>query len=214
MNKKNFLYIGISVVVLGIVASLIFSQYNNDSGINSGTLSELNFTYVDSNAKLKESLESNGVSMSSTVKLSTIKDIEKYCSFFGDKTIQEQVEYCTSTELHDADGAFLGNIHMVGSKNLPKIVLVVIQTNPFFQNLDEIKSVYDIVIENLVCDCWADVKPSQIETVGDWVDTMKDFHTSDVKPTSQSSLSIRGMNLEMELTTNTEGYLWKLIISR
>jgi hypothetical protein len=201
------------VAVLAIAVSLSFSLFNNDSELIPESLPELKFTYLESNAKLKESLASYGISMSSPVKLSTIKDIEKFCSFFADKNKQDQVDYCTSTELRDSDGEFLGNIHMVGSRNMPKIVLVLIQTDPFMQDLDEIKSVYDVVIENLVCDCWEDVKPSEIETVSDWVDRQKDFHTSDVKPTSKSNLSIMGMSLQMELTTNTEGYLWKLLIS-
>ena len=213
MHKKKFLYIGISVAVLAIAVSLSFSLFNNDSELIPESLPELKFTYLESNAKLKESLASHGISMSSPVKLSTIKDIEKFCSFFADKNKQDQVDYCTSTELRDSDGEFLGNIHMVGSRNMPKIVLVLIQTDPFMQDLDEIKSVYDVVIENLVCNCWEDVKPSEIETVSDWVDRQKDFHTSDVKPTSKSNLSIMGMSLQMELTTNTEGYLWKLLIS-
>jgi hypothetical protein len=201
------------VAVLAIAVSLSFSLFNNDSELIPESLPELKFTYLESNAKLKESLASHGISMSSPVKLSTIKDIEKFCSFFADKNKQDQVDYCTSTELRDSDGEFLGNIHMVGSRNMPKIVLVLIQTDPFMQDLDEIKSVYDVVIENLVCNCWEDVKPSEIETVSDWVDRQKDFHTSDVKPTSKSNLSIIGMSLQMELTTNTEGYLWKLLIS-
>jgi hypothetical protein len=201
------------VAVLAIAVSLSFSLFNNDSELIPESLPELKFTYLESNAKLKESLASHGISMSSPVKLSTIKDIEKFCSFFADKNKQDQVDYCTSTELRDSDGEFLGNIHMVGSRNMPKIVLVLIQTDPFMQDLDEVKSVYDVVIENLVCDCWEDVKPSEIETVSDWVDRQKDFHTSDVKPTSKSNLSIMGMSLQMELTTNTEGYLWKLLIS-
>jgi hypothetical protein len=213
VHKKKFLYIGISVAVLAIAVSLSFSLFNNDSELIPESLPELKFTYLESNAKLKESLASHGISMSSPVKLSTIKDIEKFCSFFADKNKQDQVDYCTSTELRDSDGEFLGNIHMVGSRNMPKIVLVLIQTDPFMQDLDEIKSVYDVVIENLVCNCWEDVKPSEIETVSDWVDRQKDFHTSDVKPTSKSNLSIMGMSLQMELTTNTEGYLWKLLIS-
>ncbi|MEX0640813.1 MAG: hypothetical protein WD018_08340 [Nitrosopumilaceae archaeon] len=213
MHKKKFLYIGIPVAVLALAVSLSFSLFNNDAELIPETLPELNFTYVDSNAKLKESLALHGISMSSLVKLSTIKDIEKFCSFFADKNKQDQVDYCTSTELRDSDGEFLGNIHMVGSRNMPKIVLVLIQTDPFMQDLDEIKSVYDVVIENLVCNCWEDVKPSEIETVSDWVDRYKDFHTSDVKPTSKSNLSIMGISLQMELTTNTEGYLWKLLIS-
>jgi len=213
VHKKKFLYIGISVAVLALAVSLSFSLFNNDAELITESLPELKFTYIESNAKLKESLASHGISMSSPVKLSTIKDIEKFCSFFADKNKQDQVDYCTSTELRDSDGEFLGNIHMVGSRNMPKIVLVLIQTDPFMQDLDEIKSVYDVVIENLVCNCWEDVKPSEIETVSDWVDRQKDFHTSDVKPTSKSNLSIMGMSLQMELTTNTEGYLWKLLIS-
>jgi len=213
VHKKKFLYIGISVAVLAIAVSLSFSLFNNDAELITESLPELKFTYIESNAKLKESLALHGISMSSPVKLSTIKDIEKFCSFFADKNKQDQVDYCTSTELRDSDGEFLGNIHMVGSRNMPKIVLVLIQTDPFMQDLDEIKSVYDVVIENLVCNCWEDVKPSEIETVSDWVDRQKDFHTSDVKPTSKSNLSIMGMSLQMELTTNTEGYLWKLLIS-
>jgi len=201
------------VVVLAIAVSLSFSLFNNDSELVQESLPELKFTYLESNAKLKESLASHSISMSSSVKLSTIKDIEKFCSFFADTNKQDQVEYCTSTELRDSDGKFLGNIHMVGSRNMPKIVLVLIQTDPFMQDLDEIKSVYDVVIENLVCNCWEDVKPSEIETVSDWVDRQKNFHTSDVKPTSKSNLSIMGMSLQIELTTNTEGYLWKLLIS-
>ena len=213
MHKTKFLYIGISVAVLAIAVSLSFSLFDNDSELIPESLPELKFTYLESNAKLKESLASHGISMSSPVKLSTPKDIKKFCTFFADKNMQDQVEYCTSTELRDSDGKFLGNIHLVGSQKMPKIVLAVIQTDPFMQDLDEIKSVYDVVIENLVCNCWEDVKPSEIETVSDWVDRQKDFHTSDVKPTSKSNLSIMGMSLQMELTTNTEGYLWKLLIS-
>jgi len=201
------------VAVLAIAVSLSFSLFNNDSELIPESLPELKFTYIESNAKLKESLASHGISMSSPVKLSTIKDIEEFCSFFADKNKQDQVDYCTSTELRDSDGEFLGNIHMVGSRNMPKIVLVLIQTDPFMQDLDEIKSAYDVVIENLVCNCWEDVKPSGIKTVSDWADRQRDFHTSDVKPTSKSNLSIMGMSLQMELTTNTEGYLWKLLIS-
>ena len=213
MHKKKFLYIGISVAVLAIAVSLSFNLFNNDAELITESLPELKVTYIESNAKLKESLALHGISMSSPVTLSTIKDIEKFCSFFADKNKQDQVDYCTSTELRDSGGEFLGNIHMVGSRNMPKIVLVLIQTDPFMQDLDEIKSVYDVVIENLVCNCWEDVKPSKIGTVSDWVDRQKDFHTSDVKPTSKSNLSIMGMSLQMELTTNTEGYLWKLLIS-
>ena len=47
----------------------------------------------------------------------------------------------------------------------------------------------------------------------DWVDKQRDFHTNDTRPTSTSSLDLMDKNLQMELSTNTEGYLWKLLIS-
>jgi hypothetical protein len=212
MHRKNFLYIGIGVGIFAIIVLFGFG-ISNDVPVQE-SFSELEFTYTDANSKLKENLASYGVSMSSAVTLSTAKDITEFCSFFDDKNIQSQVEYCTSTELRNSEGEFLGNIHIVGSSQMPKIVLAVIQTNPFMKNIDDIKSVFEVVIEDLVCDCWEEVKPGKIETVGSWVDKQREFHTSDSKPTSKSNLRLMEYKLQMELTTNQEGYLWKLIISK
>lgn len=213
MHKKNFLYIGISIVVFAILVSLSFGM-SNDVAIIQESFPELEFTYTDANLKLKESLSTHGVSMSSPIKLGTTKDIVKFCSFFDDENKQTQVEYCTSTELRNSEGEFLGNIHMVGSRQMPKMVLALIQTNPFMKDIDDIKSVFEVVIEDLVCNCWEEVKPGQIETIGSWIDKQREFHTSDTKPTSKSNLSLEGYELQVELTTNQEGYLWKLIISK
>ena len=46
---------------------------------------------------------------------------------------------------------------MVGSPRLPKLVLVLVQADPFVNELPEIKSVFGVVIENLVCKC--DITP-------------------------------------------------------
>ena len=213
VHKKNFLYIGIAVAVFAIIVSISFG-ISNDVTNTQELFQELDFTYTEANSKLKESLSSHGISMSSAVKLGTTKDIEKFCSFFGDENKQTQVEYCTSTELRNSEGEFLGNIHMVGSQQMPKVVLALIQTTPFMKDIDDIKSVFGVVIEDLICDCWEEVKPGQIETIGSWIDNQREFHTSDTKPTSKSNLSLEGYKLQMELTTNQEGYLWKLIISK
>jgi len=214
VQKKNFIYIGIAIAVFTIIVSFSFGMSNNVPLVQESSYTELEFTYTDANSKLKESLSSHGISMSSTVKLSTSEDIQKFCSFFGDESNQNQVEYCTSTEIRNSKGEFLGNIHIVGSKQMPKVILALIQTDPFMKNIDDIKSVFGVVIEDLVCNCWEDIKPGQIETVGSWVDKQREFHTNDAKPTSKSNLSLAGYKLEMELTTNLEGYLWKLIISK
>lgn len=210
MQKKFFLYVGISITAV-VFLSLFLT--NNTEQITAQTFPELEFTYSEANLKLKQSLVSNGIFLSSPIELSSPEHIEEFCTFFEDTTLQTQAEHCISTELHDSDGKFLGNIHMVESKKMPKIILVLIQTDPFMKNIEEIKYTYSKVIENLVCNCWEDIKPGDIPTVSHWVDKLKNFHTSDIKPNSISKLNIAEMQLQMELTTNTEGYLWKLIIS-
>ncbi|MDG7054175.1 MAG: hypothetical protein JRZ95_02505 [Nitrososphaerota archaeon] len=213
MKKKIFLYIGFSIVSISIVVSVSLILNDEDKKFNTLSLPELEFTYDDSNSKLKEKLEFFDISMSKPIKLINRNYLEEFCTFFENEDLQNQVDYCTSTELRDSEGKYLGNIHMVGSRQMPKIILALIQTGPFMQNLDDVKTVYNVVIEDLVCDCWNEVQPGDIETVAGWVDKQRDFHTSDTKPTSKSNLSLSGMQLQMELTTNTEGYLWKLLIS-
>ena len=213
MKKKIFLYIGIAIVAISVVASVSLISNDDNEKFNTLSLPELEFTYDDSNSKLKQKLEFFDISMSSPIKLINRNYLEEYCTFFENDDLQNQVDYCTSTELRDSEGKYLGNIHMVGSRQMPKIILALIQTDPFMQNLDDVKTVYNVVIEDLVCDCWNEVQPGDIETVARWVDKQRDFHTSDTKPTSKSNLSLSGMQLQMELTTNSEGYLWKLLIS-
>jgi len=213
VKKKIFLYIGIAIVAISVVASVSLISNDGNEKFNTLSLPELEFTYDDSNSKLKQKLEFFDISMSSPIKLINRNYLEEYCTFFENDDLQNQVDYCTSTELRDSEGKYLGNIHMVGSRQMPKIILALIQTDPFMQNLDDVKTVFNVVIEDLVCDCWNEVQPGDIETVERWVDKQRDFHTSDTKPTSKSNLSLSGMQLQMELTTNTEGYLWKLLIS-
>ena len=205
------------LIIAGVVGILIISGIVLGVGMQSNELKiesidEFSFTYNDANSKLANSLHSTGISMSSAIKLDTISDIEKYCSFFSNELIQEQVDFCTSTELRDSEGVFLGNIHMIGSRGMPKMVIAILQTDPFMTELDEIKTVFDVTIENLVCECWNEVTPNGLLSVNEWIDKQREFHTSNTKPTSRSNLLLNNINLEIELTTNFEGYLWKLII--
>jgi len=213
VKKKIFLYIGIAIVAISVVASVSLISNDGNEKFNTLSLPELEFTYDDSNSKLKEKLAIFDVSMSSPITLINRNYLKEYCTFFENEELQNQVDYCTSTELRDSEGKYLGNIHMVGSRQMPKIILALIQTDPFWKNLDDVKTVYNVVIEDLVCNCWNEVQPGDIQTVAEWIDKQRDFHTSDTKPTSKSNLSLSGMQLQMELTTNTEGYLWKLLIS-
>ncbi len=213
MKKNIFIYVGVALVVVAIIAGIGFTLSEEKTEPFTLSLADLEFTYTESNLQLKQDLESQNISMSSPLKLKTISDINEHCTFFQDRQLQSLVKYCTSTELLDSEGKFLGNIHMVGNNVRPKIILTLAQSDPFMENLDAVKTLYSTVVNDLVCDCWADVKPNNLETVSEWIDKQREFHTSGSKPTSKSSLSLSDLQLQMELTTNTQGYLWKLIIS-
>lgn len=206
MNKK-LLYAGIAAVAVAILASVIsLSMTAAPTSISASK-------YVDDNMILKQKLAEQHISMSSPVQLRTPDDIKKYCSFFTDSEKQKLVEYCTSTELKDKDGNFLGNIHMVGLKAYPQMVLVLLQTDPFMSQIGSVKQVFGTTIEELVCRCWSDVKPDNFASTDDWIEGMRHFHTSDTKPHSKSKqLTLEGKTLQLELTTNNEGYLWQLYI--
>ena len=206
MNKK-ILYAGIAVAI-AIVFVLIVSFSTNTAppGISASP-------YLEDNLILKQKLSEAEISMSSPIQLRTTEDIKQYCSFFADDDKQKLVEYCTSTELKDKDGNFLGNIHMVGLKDVPQMILVLIQTDPSMSQIDSVKKVFDTTIQELVCKCWADVKPDNFANPNDWVDGMRSFHSSDTQIHSKSKqIVLEEKTLQLELTTNNEGYLWQLYI--
>ena len=219
--KKYYLFGGIGgATVISIAVAYILMATNPTVPQTDDTLLDnmsevLNFTYSDANTKLKEALAAESISMSSPVRLKEKTDIDKYCTFLKDKEKQSLVEYCTSTELRDSDGAFLGNIHMIGSPSFPRLVIVLVQVDPLMSQLDSVKTIFSTATETLVCNCWEEKKPGGFETVSSLIDGLYQFHTGDVKPHSQSNqISIEGKSMQIELTTNTQGYLWELLITR
>ena len=219
--KKYYLFGGIGgATVISIAVAYILMATNPTVPQTDDTLLDnmsevLNFTYSDANTKLKEALAAESISMSSPVRLKEKTDIDKYCTFLKDKEKQSLVEYCTSTEIRDSDGAFLGNIHMIGSPSFPRLVIILVQVDPLMSQLDSVKTVFSTATETLVCNCWEEKKPGGFETVSSLIDGLHQFHTGDVKPHSQSNqISIEGKSMQIELTTNTQGYLWELLITR
>jgi len=186
---------------------------SNNTIISQKPLPTINISYVDSNSILKSSLDTKGISMSNPIKISG-SSIAKFCTFYSDVEKQNSIQYCTSTELKDSNGKFLGNIHMIGSKEAPDTVLGVIQTDPFMSNLDSLKVTYQVMVESLVCNCWQDQKPGNLGSVSDWIDAIKVHHLEGKRTTSHSEIDgLAQKQLLVEVTTNTEGYLWKFIIT-
>lgn len=212
MKNKILLPIVIGVGIAIIMLAVSFSQPSGEPIFREPPESKkLNLSYVNSNSILKSYLASNGILMSSPLKF-TGESIAKYCTFYQDEQKQNSISYCTSTELKDSDGKFLGNIHMIGTTDSPNAVLGVIQTDS--SNLDSLKTTYQIMVESLVCDCWQDQKPGDFESVSEWIDAAKSHHLEAKRTTSSSEISrLADKQLFLEITTNSEGYLWKFIIT-
>lgn len=209
---KNKIYVGIGIAATIVLVSIVLMPKSPEPEVIRP--SSLDFTYSLMNSNLKEDLSTFSISMSSPVIIKNKNSIDEYCNFFDDKTKQDLIQYCTSTELKDKNGKFLGNIHMVGSADSPKLVIVIIQSDPFLNQITDIKTVFDLTIDSTICDCWEDYSPDRFSSVSDWIDGLKEFHTSGVKPHSKSKvLELDGKTLQIELTTNQDGYLWKLLIS-
>ncbi len=212
MKNKTLLPIVFGIGIVLILLAVSSSQPTGEPILREPTKSPLNFSYVDSNSILKSSLASNELLMSSPLKF-TGESIAKYCTFYQDEQKQNAISYCTSTELKDSKGKFLGNIHMVGTDS-PNAILGIIQTDPYMSNLDSLKTTYQIMIESLVCDCWQDQKPGNFESVSAWIDAAKSHHLEAKRTTSSSEISgLADRQLFLEITTNNEGYLWKFIIT-
>jgi len=206
MNKKVLI-----PVISGIVITIIIAAFMIPTSevAESETLS---ISYTETNKELQSILATNNISMSSALKLNGFS-IEKYCTFFADEAIQNAIKYCTSTELLDSDGQYLGNIHMVGTSGSPKYVIGVIQADPNVSQLNEIKTIYQTMIESLVCQCWEEEKPGGFESVSDWIDAANAHHLEAKRITSKSEISgLAPKDILLEITTNTEGYLWKFIV--
>ena len=206
MNKK----ITIPVVVLIAAVAIVSVLYSN--GTKDQAVSEIPLSY-DSNSKIQSLLATEGITMSNPLKFKG-DSIQKYCKFFSDEDTQDSIQYCTSTEITDSEGNFVGNIHMVGNTDSPFAVLGIMQTDPFMSQIDSVKTVTEAMVESLVCDCWKDKKPGGIESVSDWIDMARSHHLDAKKTTSKSETDGLGQkHLLIEISTNTEGYLWKFIIT-
>jgi len=222
LNKKITPAIGIGLVV--IIIAIVFSWdqsvptentplAQSDEKITS-TLSDtgIGFSYTAVNYQLKQIIEENDITMSSPIKLDDLRDIWTFCNFF-EGVKQKLVEYCTSTVLNDAGGNFLGNIHAVGTPDEPRLIMAVIQVDPFLNQKDDAKTVFSVLTNLIVCDCWS-TKEIQGLSLDDWAEEHIEFHISGGKPTSKSNvIPLEGKLLQLELTTNAEGYLWKLLVA-
>lgn len=211
--QKKIVYVGIGVAAISIAVFFVFFQFPTTQ-INTSSL-DLDFSYEEANSNIRSNLLSFGINMSKPLKFSTQADISQYCNFLTDPKKQSLVQYCTSTELKDRKGNFLGDINMVGSPTAPGLVITALQSDPFLQNLDDVKIVFSEVINETVCQCWQQEKPGGYATISDMVNALHDFQISGKQPSATThTVPLGSEHFEMDITTNQNGYEWKLLVAK
>ena len=219
MKSSKYLYAGIGAAVAIAVTIIVITQFNiqpnqENNQQDSSQALYLDFSYEEENSDLKSSLATHQINMSNPLKFFNAADITQYCNFLSDPKKQALVTYCTSTELKDKQG-FLGNINMIGSQDAPAMVIVALQSNPLITNYGDVKTVFGTVINSTICECWDKEKLSGYPTLSALMDAFRDFHITGKKPDSTThSVSLGGKHFEIELSTNTSGYLWKLLVAK
>jgi len=221
VKSKKYAYVGIAAAACIAAVIVILTQFNM---LQTGQISSppagisayiLELSYEGVNSDLRNTLIHQQINMSKPVKFSTAADLNRYCNFLSNQTKQAMIEYCTSTELRDAHGNFLGNINMIGSDLAPVLVITALQSDPLFSNYNDIKTVFADVVNETICQCWDKEKPGGYSTLSAMMDAQRDFHLNGNQPNNTTQgIPLGGVHFEIEVTTNDSGYVWKLLVAK
>ena len=218
MVPKKYLYgiiagIAIAAVAIAVIEFLPMAGLNTNTS-QSKQIAFLDFSYDEENDDLRTNLALHHINMTHPIRLSSKTDVSQYCNFLTDPTRQALVTYCTSTVLTSKQGN-LGDINMVGSADLPGLVVVALQSNPMLSNYDDVKTVFSTVINSTICACWEKENPDGFLTMSALVDKLRDTHLQTKEPTTSTHvIPLGNKHFKIELTTNTEGYMWNLLVSK
>lgn len=181
---------------------------------------------------VRQDLAEAGIQMSSALRFSGDAAAE-YCSFLAAGSGPPQ--YCTSTELKDGD-AFVGNVHMVGTPTEPVMALGVMRSDHAASERDRIAALahsmigqvacsrtFDVACallggpgndatRHMPCSCPAGAFPKGQESIRAWVDQTALRHASGDSPTTRSSVDGLPLPVLLEVTSVSEGHLWKILV--
>ena len=218
MKSKKYVYVGIAGATIAAIIVAI-TQFNvipvvNPNDQQSNQVAFLDFSYDEANSDIKSTLALNHINMTKPIRLNSQSDIHQYCNFLTDPKKQALVTYCTSTVLKDNQG-FLGEVNMVGSPDVPGLVVVALQSNPMLSNYGDVKTVFGVVVNSTICQCWEKEVPDGFPTLSALVDKLRDTHLNTKEPTTSTHvIPLGNKHFKIELTTNESGYLWKLLVSK
>lgn len=218
MMSKKYLYAGIIGIIIAVIV-VMSTQFNiipttTQNSQSSTQVAFLDFSYDEANSDIRSTLMSYHINMTKPIRLSSQADVHQYCNFLTDPKKQALVTYCTSTVIKDKDG-FMGNVNMLGTIDVPGIVVVALQSNPMLSNYDDVKTVFGVVVNSTICQCWGKEVPDGFLTLSSLVDKLRDTHLDTKEPTTSTHvIPLGNKHFKIELTTNESGYLWKLLVSK
>ena len=219
MKSKKYVYLGISGAAIAVAVIIIITQFivpppPVQNTQQPGQVAFLDFSYDEENSDLRSTLATYHINMTKPIRLSSDADVRQYCNFLTDPTKQALVTYCTSTELKDNQG-FLGDVTMLGSQDVPGIVVVALQSNPMLSNYGDVKTVFGVTLNSTICSCWENNSTSGYTSLNSLLDKLRDDHLSTKDPTTSTpTLALGNKHFKIELTTNENGYLWKLLVAK
>ena len=207
MNSK----IIIPIIIIIISAIAIFLIPEESSMPPSENLYQYGFTFYDVE-KIKDSLSEKNIFMSTPSPV-TDHTIGNYCAIRDD--ILSTITYCTTTAIQGPDGRSLGNISMGGVPDNPIMAIALVESSPFVNSKsDEVETVFEIMVESLVCDCWNEKQPGGFESITDWINAAetKYAESSQNVPLKSTVTGLGDETLILEITYKNDSYLWTLII--
>jgi len=207
MNKK----ILFPIIIIIISAIAIFLIPENSSMPSSDNLYQYGFTFYDVE-KINESLSEKNIFMSIPTPI-TDHTIENYCAIRDD--ILSAINYCTTTAIQGPDGKSLGNISMGGTPDNPIMALALVESSPFLDSkFNEVETVFKIMIETLVCDCWDEKQPGGFESVNAWLEAakIKFAESSQTIPLKSTITGLGDETLILEIKSTSDSYSWTLIV--
>ena len=208
MNKMIVIPVLVGIVI--VVSAFLLLSNDASSTPESVLTYDSGFTYYDIE-KIQNNLEEHNIFVSSPTAI-TDHTISQYCTYF-EKGLPRSVDYCTTTAVLDYEGTTLGNIHIGGDTESPILAIANLETPSLESNQDKVFTVFEAMIETLVCDCWEEEKSDDYPTISTWLEGVQTFYIDSNKRDIKSKIDdLAGHEIILEITTKDNSILQTLII--
>jgi len=208
----------IILIVVGTIAAVsasVILASDSNSEPESVPIYESGFTYYDIEL-VQTALAEHGIIVSPPTAI-TDDTIGQYCLYF-DEGAPRSVGYCTTTEVRDSSGNAIGNINLGGSIDSPILAIVNLETTTTTTaalNADRGNAftIFENVIESLVCDCWGEQQSERFPTPTSWFEAVDEFYLDSDKRDIKSTIeNLEDTRISLEITSKENSVLRTLLI--